>query len=95
MAGNAVLDGKSFELRLSPKAFKGCDSYKVWGGTYALVKVLVRVMVRDYLVLAISAAAFGSQGRVGWQFLRGVQVLDSILWHDNVRKVVYVVVHPR
>jgi hypothetical protein len=40
-------------------------------------------------------AAFGWQGRVGRQVLRRGQVLDSILWHDTVCKVVCVVVHPR
>jgi hypothetical protein len=58
----------------SPVAIKGGKSYKGWGGSYALVKVLDRVMVWGDLVLALSAKAFGWQGRVGWQVLRGAAI---------------------
>jgi hypothetical protein len=40
-------------------------------------------------------AAFGWQGRVGWQVLRGGQVLDVVLWHDTCAEVTNAVVNPR
>ena len=62
----------------SPVAIEGGKSYKGWGGSDAFVKVLVSFMVRGYLVLAISARAFGWQCRVGWQVLRVAAITSGV-----------------